>query len=105
MKELTCKKAGDEVIWECKIGGIAAVDLPNGCDAPMRMAVEREFKRLTGAEEDFTFSGWGASLTEEERAAYENRLPDLELQIRQCEDRLNMLLSYREELKATEDGE
>ena len=64
-----------EKIWECKIGGEVG-DLPAGADGPMRQAVQTAFKTLTGVEASFTFSGWGATLTEFERAVHENRAPN-----------------------------
>lgn len=64
-----------EKIWECKIGGEVG-DLPAGADGPMRQAVQTAFKTLTGVEASFTFSGWGATLTEIERAVHENRAPN-----------------------------
>lgn len=63
-----------EKIWTCKIGGFAA-QLPRGADAPMRAAVARAFREITGAEPDFCFSGWGGDLTEPERAVVEDREP------------------------------
>lgn len=60
-------------IWGCKIGEVASV--PPGADAPMREAVERAYKELTGEEAVFNFSGWGEELTEGERAVVEDRLP------------------------------
>jgi hypothetical protein len=42
----------------------------------MRRAVERAYRDITGREPDFIFSGWGAQLTESERAVVEDRLPD-----------------------------
>ncbi|MBV2180939.1 MAG: hypothetical protein KUL86_06845 [Castellaniella sp.] len=60
-------------IWQCKIG--ESVSVPNGADAPMREAVARAYKELTGEEPTFIFSGWGAELTEPERAVVEDRLP------------------------------
>jgi len=64
-----------ERIWKCKIGGEVG-DLPAGADGPMRRAVQTAFETLTGVEASFTFSGWGATLTEGERAAHENREPN-----------------------------
>jgi hypothetical protein len=64
-----------EKIWECKIGGKVG-DMPAGADGPMRRAVQTAFKTLTGVEASFTFSGWGATLTEFERAVHENRAPN-----------------------------
>lgn len=64
-----------EKIWKCKIGGEVG-DLPAGADGPMRRAVQIAFETLTGVEASFTFSGWGATLTEVERAVHENRDPN-----------------------------
>ena len=56
-------------IWSCKIGVTSSVGaLPNGADAPMRTAVAEAYKRLTGVEPTFIFSGWGAKLTPAEKA-------------------------------------
>jgi hypothetical protein len=60
-------------IWECKIGEVNSV--ARGADYPMRQAVADAYKAITGVEPVFIFSGWGASLTEAERAVVENRLP------------------------------
>lgn len=75
------------MIWGCKIG--EADELPDGSDAPMREAVIRAYKLMTGKEPEFTFSGWGASLDETERAVVENRLPekDPDWNTRQQKDR------------------
>lgn len=62
-------------IWECKIGEVDAARLPRGSDAPMRQAVQRAYRELTGEWPEFTFSGWGGELTEGERAVVENRVP------------------------------
>ena len=64
-----------EKIWKCKIGGKVG-DMPAGADGPMRRAVQTAFETLTGVEASFTFSGWGATLTEGERAVHENRTPN-----------------------------
>ncbi len=57
-------------IWTCKIG--ENVDaLPPGADSPMRAAVARAYREITGRDPDFIFSGWGGALTEGERAAHE----------------------------------
>lgn len=63
-------------IWECKIGEVDGGDVPRGGDAPMRNAVAAAYKSVTGVAPTFIFSGWGASLTEVQRAVVENRLPD-----------------------------
>ena len=60
-------------IWECKIGEVHSV--AGGADYLMRQAVADAYKAQTGVEPVFIFSGWGASLTEAERAVVENRLP------------------------------
>lgn len=62
-------------IWECKIGEVDAAKLPKGADLPMREAVAVAFFELTGERCNFIFSGWGAELTEPERAVIENREP------------------------------
>lgn len=61
--------------WFCKIGETDGRSLPDGADAPMRKAVREAYFALTGEEDVFLFSGWGAELTEEERAVVENRDP------------------------------
>ena len=50
-------------IWSCKIGLITQGSLPSGSDVPMRQAIEKAYRELTGHEADFCFSGWGAELT------------------------------------------
>ena len=52
--------------WYCKIGN-ADGPLPHGCDYPMRRAVERAYREITGQEPDFIFSGWSAQLTDSEQ--------------------------------------
>jgi hypothetical protein len=61
-------------IWSCKIGETDK-PLPPGADAPMRKAVEQAYRELTGEEAVFNFSGWGAKLSESERAVVEDREP------------------------------
>lgn len=58
-------------IWECKIGETASV--PNGADFPMRIAIRKAYIEVTGHEPTFIFSGWGAELTEGERAVVEEK--------------------------------
>lgn len=60
-------------IWSCKIG--EAIPLTKGADLPMREAVARAYEEITGMEPVFIFSGWGAELTESERAVVEDRPP------------------------------
>lgn len=62
-----------EQIWTCTVGGVAG-QLPLGADSPMRDAVQAAFQRITGNCPEFTFSGWGAKLTEPQRAVVENRM-------------------------------
>jgi hypothetical protein len=63
-------------IWYCKIG--EAEPTQEGADLPMRAAVSKAFLEITGKESSFIFSGWGASLTESERAVVEDREPVLD---------------------------
>jgi hypothetical protein len=61
--------------WACKIGTREGVGVPRGADAPMRNAIEKAFRDVTGVDAEFCFSGWSATLTEPEMAVVENRLP------------------------------
>ncbi len=54
-------------LWSCKIGEVANKKVPGGADKPMRDAVRKAYKELTGEEPKFIFSGWGAELTKRER--------------------------------------
>jgi len=60
-------------IWDCKIGECDATDVPKGGDTPMREAVALAYRRLTGQNPRFMFTGWDGELTEIERAIVENR--------------------------------
>lgn len=62
-------------IWYVKVGEVEGDLVPPGGDLPMRQAVAAAYERLTGVEPEFMFSGWGAQLTEPERAVVEDRLP------------------------------
>ena len=62
-------------IWSCKIG--EAANVPRGADLPMRDAVRDEYRKITGVEPSFLFSGWGASLDEWEKTVVENRGVDV----------------------------
>lgn len=62
-------------IWHCKIGYSSEQPLPPGSDAPMRSAVEKAFKRLTGSRDQFCFSGWNGRLSPGEQAVVENTAP------------------------------
>lgn len=68
--------SGPKPIWECKVGMLGNAIMPDGCDFPMREAVRSAYARIVGAEPQFCFSGWSASLTEGELAVVEDRLPD-----------------------------
>jgi len=60
--------------WDCKIGP-KPDDLPSGADLPMRMAIAKAYKEITGKEPEWIFSGWGAELIECEIAVVEDREP------------------------------
>lgn len=66
-------------IWKCKIGEVESIHTHSGGggDLVMRDAVAKAYRELTGQDPDFIFSGWGAELTEPERAVVENRLPNV----------------------------
>lgn len=53
-------------VWTCKIGFARRADLPSGSDSPMRQAVARAYKEITGHEPEFIFSGWCGALTASE---------------------------------------
>lgn len=59
-----------ERIWECKIGGEVG-EIPPGGDLPMRNAVARAYRDLTGVDAEFHFSGWAGTLDEHEREVVE----------------------------------
>jgi len=54
-------------IWSCKIGEVDEEVPPKGADYPLRQAVKKAYKKLTGEDPKFCFSGWGAKLDEIER--------------------------------------
>lgn len=56
-----------ERIWACKIGGQLSNPLPAGSDGPMRQAIEKAYRELTGESPEFIFSGWGGILDPFER--------------------------------------
>lgn len=62
------------MIWECKIGikGDGVLLTMTGADLPMRDAIAKAYKEVTGVEPDFIFSGWNAKLTESQRWVVEN---------------------------------
>lgn len=53
----------DYQVWGCKIGIKGHPSLPPNADEPMRLAVEKAYKELTGTDAQFTFSGWGEELS------------------------------------------
>ena len=59
-------KIGGRGIWYCKIGECDRNSLPQGCDWPMRRAVEEAYLKITGSYPQFIFSGWSAELTKVE---------------------------------------
>lgn len=63
--------APDPATWSCRIGEIPRDKLGGGLDAPMRDAVERAYREVTGEEPKFVFSGWGGGLSPGERAVVE----------------------------------
>jgi hypothetical protein len=65
----------DPATWYCKIGEIPRGLLPDNSDLPMREAITRAYREITGRDLVFIFSGWGAELIEPERAVVENRAP------------------------------
>ncbi len=54
-------------IWSCKIGEEFPEELPPGSDGPMREAVQRAYREITGVDAEFIFSGWNGALDEVER--------------------------------------
>jgi hypothetical protein len=64
-----------ETVWDCQIGVIGDLVLPPGADFPMREAILKAFKELTGRDAEFIFSGWGAKLTDVQRQIVETEGP------------------------------
>jgi hypothetical protein len=60
--------------WQCWIGETGS----EISDSAMRDYAADGFKKVTGHNPDFIFSGWGESLPEEHRAVVEDRLPRVE---------------------------
>jgi hypothetical protein len=52
--------------WTCKIGSVKGVQIPLGADAPMRAAIRKAFKEVTGEDAEAIFSGWGSKFNEAE---------------------------------------
>lgn len=65
-------------VWKCKVGIKGSVNLPFGADFPMRQAIKRAFKEITGVDAEFCFSGWNASLEETEIRVVEDTLRQLD---------------------------
>jgi hypothetical protein len=59
-------------VWLCKVGG-SDIELPDGADFPMRIAILKAYKEVTGKEAEFLFSGWGAKLDKYELAVLRMR--------------------------------
>lgn len=57
------RQGGIRYVWECAIGGRDPVTIPPGGDLPMRRAVERAFREVTGTDAEYTYSGWGRKFT------------------------------------------
>lgn len=68
-------------IWSCKIGTMENCIIPKGSDLLMRKAVEQAFKKITGLDCEFNFTGFSAELTESELAVVEDREPNIDVQI------------------------
>lgn len=62
-------------VWQCRIGECNGALLPMGADMPMRDAVQRAYRVVTGVDDVAIFSGWGRKFTEGERAVIEARMP------------------------------
>ena len=54
-------------VWTCSIGPARASEVPFDGDLPMRLAVQRAYKELTGRDAEFTFSGWGGEFSQAEQ--------------------------------------
>lgn len=66
--------------WSCTIGS-DSVDpnlLPMGCDLPMRQAIKRAYREITGKDAEFVFSGWSAKLTPGQRAVVDSQRHTIE---------------------------
>lgn len=74
-------------IWDCKIGEVPEELLVDGADHPMRVAVAESYRKLTGQEPNFIFSGWGAKLSEAEEAVVGEYDPPLRNERPQNESR------------------
>ena len=52
---------GEKEYWNCTIGPTTRDKLPDGCDFPMRQAVEDAFEKIVGEGASVCSSGWGLS--------------------------------------------
>lgn len=59
--------------FDLKIGVRGFAEVPDGGDYPMRQALQAAFKTVTGEWGDFLYSGWNASLTENELKQLESQ--------------------------------
>lgn len=53
-------------VWTCKIGPFKG-KLPDGVNTPMRKAIQKAYKEITGEEADICFTDWGGEFTENEK--------------------------------------
>lgn len=65
-------KSQSTKIWFCKIGEINRDSLPDGSDLPMRVAIGKAYREVTGKEPDFIFSGWAGILSDAERSVVDD---------------------------------
>jgi hypothetical protein len=65
-------------IWECKIGQTPACNVPPCADGPMREAIRRAYREITGQEPLFIFSGWNAELNEVQKKCVSDEEPEEE---------------------------
>ena len=64
-KNLTKQKVSNDIVRKCYwigiIGETEHAKLPFGGDSPMREAVEKAFKEVTGHEEEVLYSRWSVN--------------------------------------------
>lgn len=51
--------------WSCTIGPTTRDKLPDGCNFPMRMAVQDAFNKIVGEHAAHCWSGWGLDYVRE----------------------------------------
>jgi hypothetical protein len=71
-------------VWQCTIGVLGDHPLPKGADEPMRLAIQRVFREVTGRESEFIFSGWNAVISPVQLAVIEDRDPEPDLRCTLC---------------------